>query len=74
MSLFEGSVRGHSCTAFRDCCRESYPLFIVLRHRTPSTLKYLSEVIRFSLRFIVRIPLILQREKCPSREEKSTFP
>ena len=40
----------------------------------PSTPMYLSEVIRFSLRFIVRIPLILQREKCPSREEKSTFP
>ena len=53
---------------------ESCLLLRVLRHRTPSTPMYLSEVIRFSLRFIVRIPLILQREKCPSREEKSTFP
>ena len=59
-----------SCTAFRGCCRESYPLFIVLRHRTPSTLKYLSEVIRKPFP-ITSIPLIMQREMCPSREEKA---
>ena len=29
-----------------DCCRESCPLFRVLRHRTPSSPMYLSEVIR----------------------------
>ena len=28
------------------CCREFYPLFIVLRHRTPSPTISLSEVIR----------------------------
>ena len=50
------------------------PLLIVLRHRTPSPTIYLSEVIRFSLRLIARIPLIQRREKYHSREEKSTFP
>ena len=34
---------------------------------------YLSEVIRFSLRLIVSIPLIQRRGKRHSREEKSTF-
>ena len=29
-----------------DCCRESYPLFRVPRHRTPSSPIYLSEVMR----------------------------
>ena len=53
---------------------ESCALFIVLRHRASSSPICLSEVIRFSLRLIARIPLIQRREKCPSREEKSAFP
>ena len=53
---------------------ESCPLFRVLRHRASSSPIYFSEVIRFSLRLIARIPLIQRREKCPSREEKSAFP
>ena len=53
-----------------DCSAESCPLFRVLRHRTPSSPMYLSEVIRFSLRLIASIPLIQRREKCPSHEEK----
>ena len=53
---------------------ESCPLFILLRHRTPS-----SSICPFrsdtqALRLIASIPLIQRREKCPSREEKSTFP
>ena len=35
---------------------------------------HLSEVTEQALRLIVRIPLIQRREKCPSREGKSTFP
>ena len=62
----------HSYTG--DYCRESYPLFRVLRYRTPSSPICLSEVIGQALRFIARIPLIQRREKCPSREEKSAFP
>ena len=61
-----------------DCCRESYPLFRVLRHRTPSSPIYLSEVFKQALRFIASIPLIQRRksvllvkEKAPSR---SGFP
>ena len=50
---------------------ESCPLFRVLRHRTPSSPIYLSEVIRFSLRLITRIPLIQRREKHRSCEEKA---
>ena len=60
--------------ANRDCCRESSPLFKALRHRTPSSPICLSEVVRQALRLIARIPLIQRREKCPSREGKSTFP
>ena len=57
-----------------DCCRESYPLFRVLRHRTPSSPIYLSEVFKQALRLIASIPLIQRREKHRSREEKSAFP
>ena len=65
-------VRSRSCIA-SDCCRESYPLFRVLRHRTPSSPICLSEVSTQALHLIVSILLIQRREKCPSREEKSAF-
>ena len=58
---------------YETVAAESCPLFIVLRHRTPSSPICLSEVTRQALRFIVRIPLIQRREKCPTREEKSAF-
>ena len=58
---------------YRDCCRESRPLFRVLRHRTPSSPIYLSEVI-YKPFALSRVFLLIQRkEKCPSREGKSTF-
>ena len=61
-------------TYIETVAAESCALFIVLRHRASSSPICLSEVIRFSLRLIARIPLIQRREKCPSREEKSAFP
>ena len=57
-----------------DCCRESCPLFRVLRARAPSPTICLSEVLKQALRLIARIPLIQRREKYRSREEKSAFP
>ena len=57
-----------------DCCRESYPLFSVLRYRAPSSPICLSEVLKQALRLIASIPLIQRREKCYSREEKSILP
>ena len=54
-----------------DCCRESRPLFRVLRHRTPSPSICLSEVTEQALRLIASIPLIQRRGKCPSREGKA---
>ena len=56
-----------------DCCRESYPLFRVLRHRTLSSPIHLPEVTAQVLRLIARIPLIQRREKHHSREEKNAF-
>ena len=50
---------------------ESYPLFRVLRHRTPNSPIYLSEEIHKPLRLIANIPLIQRRKKCPTREEKA---
>ena len=61
-------------TYIETVAAESCALFIELRHRASSSPICLSEVIRFSLRLIARIPLIQRREKCPSREEKSAFP
>ena len=61
-------------TYIETVAAESCALFIVLRHRASSSPICLSEVIRFSLRLIARIPLIQRREKCPSHEEKSAFP
>ena len=40
----EGGMEGGNL--YRNCCRESCPLFGVLRNRTPSSPIYLSEVIR----------------------------
>ena len=57
-----------------DCCRESCPLFRVLRPRAPSSPIHLSEVLKQALRLIASIPLIQRREKYRSREEKSDFP
>ena len=48
-------------------------LFRVLRHRTPSSPIYLSEVIRQALRLIARILIIQRRKKHRSRVEKSAF-
>ena len=70
----ERSDIGQRRDQYETVSEESCPLFRVLRHRTPSYPMYLSEVIRFSLRLIASIPLILQREKCHSRREKSAFP
>ena len=64
---------GQVTELYSDCCRESYPLFRVLRHRTPSSTICLSEVSTQALHLIVSILLIQRREKCPSREEKSAF-
>ena len=57
----------------RACCRKSYPLFSVLRHRMPSSPIDISEVTEHALRLIARIPLIQRRKKQCSREEKSAF-
>ena len=57
-----------------DCCRESYPLFILLRHRAPSSPIYLSEVISskpLALSGVFLLSsggksLLLMKEKAPS--------
>ena len=67
----ERSYIGQRRDQYETAATESCPLFITLRHRAPSSPKYLSEVIRFSLRLIASIPLIQQREKWHSREEKA---
>jgi len=46
----------------------------MLRHRTLSPTIDLSEVTDQALRLIANILLIQRREKCYSREDKSTFP
>ena len=53
---------------------ESRPLFRVLRHRmsSPPDIPLRSDT--QALRLIASIPLIQQRGKCHSCEEKSTFP
>ena len=68
------SMQGRDASNIRgDYCRESCPLFRVLRYRTPSSPIHLSEVTEQALRLIARISLILRREKHRSREEKSAF-
>ena len=66
-------VRSRSCIA-SDCCRESYPLFRVLRHRTPSSPICLSGVIHkpFALSRVFLLSsggksVLLVKEKAPSR-------
>ena len=61
-----------------DCYREFYPLFSVLRHRTPSSPTYLSEVLHkpFALSCVFLLfsggkSVLLVKEKVPSR---SGFP
>ena len=61
-----------------DCCREYCPLLCVLRHRTPSSPTYLSEVLhkpcalsRVFLLFSRGKSVLLVKEKAPSR---SGFP
>ena len=70
----ERSDIGQCRDQYETVSEESCPLLIVLRHRTPSSPIYPSEVIRFSLRLIASIPLIQRRKKCYSHEEKSAFP
>ena len=70
----ERSYIGQRRDQYETAATESCPLFITLRHRASSSPRYLSEVIRFSLRLIASIPLIQQRGKCYSRGEKSAFP
>jgi len=68
------SMWGRDASNIRgDYCRESCPLFRVLRHRTPSSPIHLSEVTEQAPRLIARISLIQRREKHRSREEKSAF-
>ena len=59
-----------------DCCRKSYPLFRVLRHRTPSSPIYLSEVTskpfipsRAFLLFSGGKIVLLVKKKAPSRSD-----
>ena len=66
-------VRSRSCIA-SDCCRESYPLFRVLRHRTPSSPICLSGVIHkpFALSRVFLLSsggksVLLVKKKAPSR-------
>ena len=57
-----------------DCCRESYPLFILQRQRTPCSPTYLSEVVRkpFALSRVFLLSsgeksVLLVKKKAPSR-------
>ena len=65
-----GSTSEQYETVAGECC----PLFRALRHRAPSSPMYLSKVTEQALHLIASIPLIQRKEKCPSHEEKSTFP
>ena len=76
MLVAESTYIGHDTELYETVAAESCSLFIVLRHRTPSSPIYLSEVIRQALRFITRIPLIQRRKsvllvkkKAPSRSD-----
>ena len=69
------SMWGRDASNIRgDYCRESYPLFRVLRHRTPSSPIRLSEVIRkpFALSRVFLLScggksIVLVKKKAPSR-------
>ena len=60
-------------TSNETAAAESCSLFIVLRHRTPSSPICFSEVIHKLLALSRVFLLIQRRKKCPSREEKSAF-
>ena len=69
------SMWGHDASNIRgDYCRESCPLFRVLRHRTPSSPIYLSEEIHkpFALSRVFLLSsggksIVLVKKKAPSR-------
>ena len=70
------NIKKTTPTPTRDCCRESCSLFVVLRHRTPSSPIGLSEVIqkpfalsRVFLLFSGRKSIILVKKKAPSRSD-----
>ena len=70
------NIKKTTATPTRDCCRESCSLFVVLRHRTPSSPIGLSEVIqkpfalsRVFLLFSGRESVILVKKKAPSRSD-----
>ena len=65
---------GRRADLYEAAAGEYYSLFIVPRHRAPSSLICLSDVSEQALRFIARIPLIQRRKKHRSRKEKSAFP
>ncbi len=65
---------GQRADLYEAVAAESCPLFGVLRHLTPSSPIYPSEVTHKPLRLIARMPLIQRRKKHRSREEKSAFP
>ena len=75
-------IRAHSMTyigrwlnQYETVASESFPLLIiVLRHRVLSSLIMPLRRDTQAPRFIGSIPLISQRKKCHSREEKSAFP
>ena len=65
---------GQRANLYRDCYRESCPLFILLRHRTPSSSIHLSEekhkpcaLSRVFLSFSGRKSIVLVKKKAPSR-------
>ena len=71
--VVEESYIGRRADLYETVTGECCPLFRALRHRAPSSPICLSKVTEQALRLIASIPLIQQREKCCSREEKSTF-
>ena len=64
---------GSTSDQYETVAGESCPLFILLRHRTPSPPIYLSEVTEQALHLVASILLIQRSEKCPSCEGKSAF-
>ena len=71
------SMWGRDASNIRgDCCRESCPLFRVLRHRTPSSPIYLSEEIHkpFALSRVFLLScggksIVLVKKKAPSHSD-----
>ena len=68
------SFGGEGANLYGDCCRESYPLFVLLRHRALIFPRYLSEETYkpFALSRVFRLSsggksIVLVKEKAPSR-------